>query len=182
MSYSNNIRKIKKIKKILLVTTIYLSILIFVACAKSNNTTESNENKIKTFEIPQIEKSQDQQVETIEISQVDIPKKNIFQYIKVWANGIEKETKKVKSKLIFSEDLSSLTYSLADRTELNLKCIKPFETNEVEQTTATYILSNGNEIVVSYSPLMNVKWYVKFKALDGVIQEAELSNDKNAWN
>ena len=40
---------------------------------------ESNENKIETFKIPQIEKSQDQQVETIEISQVDIPKKNIFQ-------------------------------------------------------------------------------------------------------
>lgn len=182
MSYSNNIRKIRKVKKILSVTTIYLSILIFVACTKSNNKNESNENKIETFEIPQIEKSQDQQVETIEISQVDIPKKNIFQYIKVWADGIEKEPKKVKSKLIFSEDLSSLTYTLADRTELNLKCIKPFETNNAGEAYATYILSNGEEIVIGYFNLSNVKWYVKFKALDGSIQEAELSNDKDAWN
>lgn len=182
MYYSKNIRQIIKIKKILLVNALYLSVLVFVACAKSNNTTESNENKIETFEIPQIEKSQDQQVETIEVSQVKIPRSNIFQYIKVWTDGIEKETKKVKSKLIFSDDLSCLTYTLADRTELNLKCIKPFETSEVEEATATYILSNGNEIVVIYSPLRNVKWYVKFKALDGSIQEAELSNDKDAWN
>lgn len=182
MNYSNNIRKIRKLKKILSVTTIYLSILIFVACAKSNNTNESNENKIETFEIPQIEKSQDQQVETTEVSEIEIPKNNIFKYIKVWADGIENETKQVKCKLMFSGDLSSLTYTIADRTELNLKCIKPFETNEVEEAIATYILSNGNEVVVSYSPLRIVKWYIKFKDLDGVIQEAELSNDKDAWN
>lgn len=179
MNNSNNIRKIKKIFSL---TTIYLSVLIFVGCGKSNNTNESNENKIETFEIPEIEKSQDQQVETIEVPQVEIPKSNIFQYIKVWKDGIENETKKVKSKLIFSEDLSNLTYTLADRTVLNLKCLKPFETNEAEESYATYILSNGNEIVVGYSPLRSVKWYVKFKDLDGSIQEAELSNDKNAWN
>lgn len=179
MSYSNNIRKIKNI---LLETTIYLSILIFGACAKSNNTTESNENKMETFEIPQIEKSQDQQVETIEVSKVEIPKNNIFQYIKVWADGIENETKQVKSKLMFSDDLSSLTLTLADRTVLKLKCLKPFETNDAGEAYATYILSNGEEIIVGYFNLSNVKWYVKFKALDGSIQEAELSNDKDAWN
>jgi PBP1b-binding outer membrane lipoprotein LpoB len=179
MNYSNHIRKIKKVK---FVTTIYLSILIFVSCAKSNNTNGSNENKIETIEIPQIEKSQEQQTETIEVSQVEIPKKNIFQYIKIWADGTEKETKKMKCKLIFSEDLSNLTYTLADRTELNLKCIKPFETNDAGEAYATYILSNGEEIVVGYFHLNNIKWYVKFKALDGSIQEAELSNDKDAWN
>ncbi|WP_396147424.1 hypothetical protein [Flavobacterium sp.] len=179
MNNSNNIRKIKKIFS---VTTLYLSVLIFVGCAKSNKTNESNENKIETFEIPEIQKSQDQQVETTEVQEVEIPKNNIFKYIKVWADGIEKETKKVKSKLIFSEDLSSLTYSLADRTELNLKCIEPFKTNVIGESFGTYILPNGNEIVIGYFKSGNVKWYVKFKDLDGVIQEAELSNDKNAWN
>ncbi|MFY7739296.1 MAG: hypothetical protein ACOVQC_02160 [Flavobacterium sp.] len=71
---------------------------------------------------------------------------------------------------------------MADRTELNLKCIEPFKTNVIAESFATYILPNGNEIVIGYFKLSNVKWYVKFKDLDGVIQEAELSNDKNAWN
>ena len=180
MSYSINIRQIIKIKKILLLVTILFSILIFEACAKSNNTT--NNNEIETFEVPQIEETEKQQVETIGISQVEVPKRNIFQYIKVWADGIENETKQVKIKLMFSDDLSSLTYTLADRTVLKLKCLKPFETNDVGEAYATYILPNGNEIVVGYFNQSNVKWYIKFKALDGSIQEAELSNDKDAWN
>ena len=180
MSYSNNIRQIINIKKILLLVSILLSILIFEACSKSKNTINNNEQE--TFEIPQIEESENKQVETIEISQIEIPKRNIYQYIKVWADGIENKTKQVKSKLIFSDDLSSLTLTLADRTVLKLKCLKPFKTNDAGEAYATYNLPNGNEIVVGYFNQSNVKWYVKFKALDGSIQEAELSNDKNAWN
>ncbi|MFY7739295.1 MAG: hypothetical protein ACOVQC_02155 [Flavobacterium sp.] len=79
---------------ILSVTTIYLSILIFVACAKSNNTNESNENKIETFEIPQIEKSQDQQVETNEMLQVDIPKKMFFNISRYGQTELKMKQKK----------------------------------------------------------------------------------------
>lgn len=182
MSYSNNIAQIIKIKKILVLVNIFFSILIFEACSKSNNTTKNKENEIETFETSQIEQTENQQVETIKISQIEVPKRNIYQYIKVWADGIEDETKHVKSQLMFSDDLSSLTLTLADRTILKLKCLKPFKTNDAGEAYATYNLPNGNEIVVGYFNQSNVKWYVKFKALDGSIQEAELSNDKKAWN
>lgn len=203
MNYTNNSRHSIKIKNTLLLVTSFLSILIFEACAKSNNTTNINENKIETFENQPIEefesqqietfenqpieKNENQQVETFEIQpienqKVEIPKRNICQYIKIWEDGIENEPKQVNSKLMFSDDLSSLTLILSDRTVLKLKCLKPFKTNIVGETFATYNLPNGKEIVIGYFNEGPVNWYVKFKALDGSIQEAELSNDKNAWN
>ncbi len=116
-----------------------------------------------------------------EVQEPEIPERSSYRFAKIWQDGVENEPERGTASLFFSNEKQNLILNLAGNV-INLKCVEKFKKNPDGYSYATYETTNGLIMTLGYIGTNGIEWYLKYKNLNGIIMEVELSNDKNAWD
>ncbi len=167
---------------------ICLSILVsFLSCKKTENRpVEDNvPSALDEVELKEAIKKVDSievlSKEMDEVQEPEIPERSSYRFAKIWQDGVENEPERGTASLFFSNEKQNLILNLAGNV-INLKCVEKFKKNPDGYSYATYETTNGLIMTLGYIGTNGIEWYLKYKNLNGIIMEVELSNDKNAWD
>lgn len=176
------------IRQFIMKKLIFLSLLIsFLSCKNTDDKPlEDNVNKtLDEVELQEAIKKVDSievlSKEMDEVQEPEIPERSSYRFAKVWQDGVENEPERGTASLFFSNEKQNLILNLAGNV-INLKCVEKFNKNPDGYSYATYETTNGLIMTLGYIGTNGIEWYLKYKNLNGIIMEVELSNDKNAWD